>query len=168
MIDKKDLCSIGVFGRPHGVKGEISLVINCELPDFDKDSYLVCEMDGIPVPFFIESFRTKSAHAVLVKFEHIDSEQDVKIFTGKEAYLYPYMIKESEKPEEPTFIGYQVIDENLSFNGVVTDMDDSTANALLKVHCGEKDIIVPFGFFQHVSHTEQTIYVKLPEGLLDI
>lgn len=168
MIDKKDLCSIGAFGRPHGVKGEISLVINCELPEFDKDAYIVCEMDGIPVPFFIESFRTRSAHAVLVKFEYIDSEQDVKIFTGKEAYLYPYMIKESEKAKESTFIGYQVIDENLSFKGVITDMDDSTANALLKVRCGEKDIIVPFAFFQQINDAEKVIYVKLPEGFLDI
>jgi 16S rRNA processing protein RimM len=168
MIDKKELYSIGMFGRPHGVKGEITLFAGCELPDFDRDSYIICEMDGIPVPFFIDSFRSKGSGSMLVKFENIDSGQKAKIFTGKKAYLYAYMVKESGKPEESTFIGYRVIDENLPFEGVVTDMDNSTANELLKVNCGEKDFIVPFGFFQGISKDEKVIYMKLPEGFMDI
>ncbi|MDR0835976.1 MAG: 16S rRNA processing protein RimM [Tannerella sp.] len=169
MIDKKNLYNIGTFGRPHGVKGEITLFTNCELPDFDKDSYIVCEMDGIPVPFFIDSFRTKSVHSVLVKFENIDSEQNVKIFTGKTAYIDVYTMKEVEKSqEEPAFIGFQVIDENLSFEGVVTDMDDSTENVLLKVDSGGKEFIIPFAFFLFVNTSEKAIHIKLPEGFLDI
>jgi 16S rRNA processing protein RimM len=168
MIDKKDLYNIGVFGRPHGVKGEITLLANCEFPDFERDSYIVCEMDGIPVPFFIDSLRSKSSNSLLVKFEDIDSEQAVKIFTGKTAYLYTYMIKESEKPKEFTFIGYQVIDENFSFKGVVTGIDSSTANELLKVSCDEKEFIVPFAFFQCINKEEKVIYMKLPEGFMDI
>ncbi|MDR2384476.1 MAG: hypothetical protein LBD80_02255 [Tannerella sp.] len=168
MIDKKDLYNAGTFGRPHGVKGEITLVTNCELPDFGKDSPVFCEMDGIPVPFFIESVRPKSAGSVLVKFEDIDSERDVKIFTGKTACLYAYLIKKNEKSKKPAYTGYQIIDENLSFKGVITDVDDSTANILLKADCGGKDIIVPFNLYQHISHTEKIIYMKLPEGFTDI
>jgi 16S rRNA processing protein RimM len=168
MIDKKDLYNIGMFGKPHGIKGEVTLIADGKQPDLNNDSHIICEIDGIPVPFFIESFRSGKTGSAFVKFENINSEQDAKIFTGKTAYLHASPVKESEKPKESTFIGYQVIDKNLSLKGVITDMDTSTKNVLLKVACSEKDYIIPFGFSQYIDYMDRIIYVKLPEGFMDI
>jgi 16S rRNA processing protein RimM len=171
MIDRGKLFETGQFGRPHGVKGEISLVTNFEFPDDDEDTYIVCEMDGIPVPFFVESVRSKSASSILVKFDGIDSEKEVKIFTGKSAFLPDYRMNVSQKerpPFEKAMIGYKVIDRELPLEGVVTQYDDTTANKLLMVDVGGKEIMIPFALSQSVSLDEKAIYVRLPEGFMDI
>ena len=54
MIKKEDVFKIGQFAKPHGIKGEIALVTNSDVFDDSDDPYIVCEMDGILVPFFIE------------------------------------------------------------------------------------------------------------------
>ena len=71
MIRKEEVFKVGQFAKPHGVKGEIALTTR---GDFDaleemEDPYVVCDMDGILVPFFVESFRYKSDSVVLLKFD---------------------------------------------------------------------------------------------------
>lgn len=53
MIKKEDVFKIGQFAKPHGVKGEISLVTDYDLFDDSEDDYIVCDMDGILVPFLL-------------------------------------------------------------------------------------------------------------------
>jgi 16S rRNA processing protein RimM len=168
MIDIKKLYDIGVFGKPHGIKGEIILIANDRRPDFKNDLCIICEIDGIPVPFFVESFRNGRCESTFIKFENINSEQDAKIFTGKTAYSHASSVKEREKQENPTFVGYHVVDASIPFEGVITDVDASTDNALLKVRCGEKDYIIPFGFFRQIDYVDEVIHMKFPEGFMDI
>ena len=52
MIKKEDVFKIGQFAKPHGIKGEIALVTNSDVFDDSDDPYIICEMDGILVPFF--------------------------------------------------------------------------------------------------------------------
>ncbi len=51
MIKKEDVFKIGQFAKPHGIKGEIALVTNSDVFDDSDDPYIICEMDGILVPF---------------------------------------------------------------------------------------------------------------------
>ena len=60
MIKKEDVFKIGQFAKPHGIKGEIALVTNSDVFDDSDDPYIICEMDGILVPFFIEEYRYKT------------------------------------------------------------------------------------------------------------
>lgn len=46
-------------------------------------------MDGILVPFFVEDFRYKTDTVVLVKLEDVNSEEDARMFVGKEVF-YPW------------------------------------------------------------------------------
>ena len=48
---------------------------------------MICEMDGILVPFFVEDFRYKTDTVVLVKLEDVNSEEDARMFVGKEVIL---------------------------------------------------------------------------------
>ena len=66
MIAADNLIEIGRFGKPHGIKGELSAII----PDFDIDpETLPCifvELDGLMVPFFIIAVRTKGSESFLL------------------------------------------------------------------------------------------------------
>lgn len=68
MITPDDVFQIGRLGRPHGVKGEITFQISDDVFDRVDAEYLLLELDGILVPFFMEEYRFKSDETVLMKF----------------------------------------------------------------------------------------------------
>lgn len=88
MIKKEDVFKIGQFAKPHGIKGEITLLTTSDVFDDSDDPFIVCEFEGILVPFFIEEYRYKSDSSILVKLENIDSELQAREFSNLEVY-YP-------------------------------------------------------------------------------
>ena len=73
MIKKEDVYKIGVLTKPHGIKGEVSFSFTDDVFDRVECDYLICLMDGILVPFFIEEYRFKNDSVALVKFDGIDT-----------------------------------------------------------------------------------------------
>ena len=55
MIKKDEIFKIGIFNKPHGVKGEVSFTFTDDIFDRVDCEYLVCLLDGIFVPFFGEA-----------------------------------------------------------------------------------------------------------------
>ena len=80
MIKKEDVYKIGVLNKPHGVKGEVAFTFTDDVFDRVDCDYLICLMDGILVPFFIEEFRFKSDSVALGKFEDIDTAEQARRF----------------------------------------------------------------------------------------
>jgi 16S rRNA processing protein RimM len=168
---KEALFEIGQFSKPHGIKGEISLVTRYDLADIDcEDPFLVCYMDGIPVPFFIDSYRQKSHTGTLVGFAGIDSGDKAKLLIGKTAYIPSDMLPRfGDNVAEWNFIlGYTVSDEKSGKIGQVTDVYDDTLNVLLKVDYNGEEILVPAALITVVDRERKTIDVSLPDGFWEI
>jgi 16S rRNA processing protein RimM len=172
MIRKEDLFQIGRFLKPHGVRGELTLLTDFD-PEQVKSPYLVCEMDGIPVPFFTESYRPKGNASVLVKMENVDDETAARRFAGLAVY-YPLQAADScgaEKKESwSQWKGYII--ESLGFGeiGVITDVDETTVNTLLHVDFQGKKLLIPAvdRWICSVNRTEKRLTMSLPEGLTDL
>ena len=73
MIRKDEVFKIGMFNKPHGVKGEISFTFTDDIFDRVDGEYLICLLDGIFVPFFMEEYRFRSDTTALVKLERVDT-----------------------------------------------------------------------------------------------
>ena len=170
MIKREDLSKIGQFAKPHGIKGEISLITEYDISDIPGDPYIVCDMDGIWVPFFIDSYRQKSNTVTLVKFDSIDTEEKVKILAGKNAYLPTEIIltHDDETIETYYITGYAVVDGNAGIIGQVTDIDDSTMNILLKIDYNGNEILIPAALITSIDRESKTANVTLPEEFLEI
>ncbi|MDR0699729.1 MAG: ribosome maturation factor RimM [Tannerella sp.] len=171
MIKKEELVKIGQFAKPHGIKGEISLVTDYDLAGIScDDPYIVCDMDGIPVPFFIDSFRQKNNTTMLLRFDGIDSEEKAKAFTGKPAYIPADMapLHDSDMSGWKYVTGYTVSDEKIGTIGPVTDIDDKTINILLTVDYNEKETLIPAALVTTVDPERKVIEVALPEGFWEI
>ena len=69
MIKKDEVFKIGIFNKPHGVKGELSFTFTDDIFDRVDCEYLICLLDGIFVPFFIEEYRFRSDTTALVKLK---------------------------------------------------------------------------------------------------
>ena len=173
MITKEEVFKIGKFAKPHGIKGEIALLTECDVFDDSDDPYIVCEMDGILVPFFIEEYRYKSDSVILVKLELVDSEEHARVFTNKDVYYAWDETDEESLPQHidlSSFIGYELIDEQLGRLGVVTDVETSTINQLFMVDHQGKELLVPAveQLIKEVDHENRSLTVSLPEGLLNL
>jgi 16S rRNA processing protein RimM len=171
MLKKEDLIEIGHFAKPHGIKGEISLVTDYDMASISgEDSYLVCEMEGIPVPFFIESCRPKNNTTALLGLAGIDSDDKAKILTGKPAYVSSdvFLSDDETIPVWKGLRGYTVTDDKSGEVGTVSDIDDHTINILLKVDRKGKEILIPAALITALERERKIIAVSLPEGFWEI
>lgn len=172
MIAEEDLFEIGRFVRPHGVKGEITLFSDFDIDGIfeNGDPFVVCTIDGINVPFFIESARAKSHRSTLVKIADIDTENAAKSLCGKAAYIFRHSLPESfeEIVSWKKVERYIVSDPLHGEIGTVRKIDDSTMNTLIQVMQEDKEILIPAAFIKDIDHEKAAITVTLPEGFLDL
>ena len=75
MIKREDVYKIGRLGKAHGVKGEVSFQFDDDIFDTTDADYLILEIDGILVPFFMEEYRFRNDSLALVKFCDVDTQQ---------------------------------------------------------------------------------------------
>ena len=87
MIRQEEVYKIGKIGKPHGVKGEVSLRFSDDVFDRVDAEYLVLEVDGILVPFFMEEYRFRTDEVALVKFEGIDTVERAAELTVSYTHL---------------------------------------------------------------------------------
>lgn len=173
MIRKEEVFKIGQFAKPHGIKGEISLVTNCDLFDDVEDPCIICEMDGILVPFFIEEYRYKTDTVMLVKLENVDDEKAAREFTNREVF---FLLEDADEEDLvgdmswDSFIGYAVIDERHGELGKITDVDETTINVLLQIDHHGNELLLPAAeeLITTADHENKTLRVSVPEGLLDL
>jgi len=170
MIKEKGLQKIGMFAKPHGVKGEISLITDYDIASIAGDPFIVCDIDGIRIPFFIASYRQKSTSSTLLTFENLDSEEKVKFLTGKLAYVTSELLPlNDERPVSlDGLVGYTITDDQIGTLGKVIDVDDNTPNVLLTVDYKGNEILVPLALMTSIQHNQQVMHLSLPEGFLDI
>lgn len=172
MIRPEEVYCIGKFTRTHGVQGEMAMTFTDDVFDRTDCPYLICSMDGILVPFFIEEYRFKSDNVALIKFERIDTNEAASIFTNKEVYFPKSYAEEAEDGEYSWqyFIGFDTEDTTHGHLGELVDVDESTVNTLFVVERSDgEEILIPAQetFIEDIDHERRLIKFNLPDGLLD-
>jgi 16S rRNA processing protein RimM len=171
MIKKESICKIGAFTKPHGIKGEISFVAQ-GLPGISDNEFVICDIDGICIPFFIEAVRSKTQATWLVKLAAVDSEEAVRRLLGKEVFCPAEAFPEDEHGVEGWhgLEGYSISDREGRSLGVISDVNDSTINTLLIVDGPYGELLIP-AVSEWVIGTDvvgRQITVDIPDGLLTI
>jgi len=169
MIKKEDVYKIGRLGKAHGVKGEVSFLFDDDVFDRVEADYLILEVDGILVPFFMEEYRFRSDTTALVKFEDIDTQERARELTNCDVY-FPRQLTDDEEAELTyTFlVGFHLIEaSNGKKVGTIAGIDDSTANILFELEDGT---LIPANddLITAIDKDNKTITIALPEGILDL
>lgn len=174
MIKKEEVYKIGLFNKPHGIHGELQFTFTDDIFDrVDDCDYLVCLLDGIYVPFFMEEYRFRSDSTALVKLEGVDTAERARMFTNVEVY---FPVKHAEEAEEGEltwnfFIGFQMKDVNHGSLGEVVDVDTATINTLFVVEREDgEELLVPAQeeFIVEINQQKREMIVELPDGLLHL
>lgn len=169
MLRKEDFVYFGKFLKPHGTKGEIGLQSDGFSLDDDCD-FVACDIDGILVPFFFETKRQKNSDTIIVKVERMESAEEVRYLTNREAYIPRQWVEESEELTWSYFKGFKAYDETLGFIGEIVDFDDDTINTLFIVENNGQEILIPAQeeFITGIDHEGKEIMFDLPEGLVTL
>lgn len=172
MIKKEEVYKIGIFNKPHGIHGELQFTFTDDIFDRADCDYLVCQLDGIFVPFFIEEYRFRSDSTALVKLEGVDTAERARMFTNVDVYFPVEHVDEAEAGELSWnfFIGFRMEDVHHGLLGEVVDVDTTTVNTLFVVEQEGEELLVPAQeeFILGIDQEKKLITVELPEGLLDL
>ena len=182
MIKQEEVYKIGRLGKTHGVKGEVSFQFDDDIFDRVDAEYLVLEIDGILVPFFMEEYRFRNDSICLVKFCDIDTQQQAQELTGCDVYFPRALAEEAdEQPSLSSLVGFTIINAAKDSGGetaghaaadgfpigTIAAIDDSTLNVLFVLEDGR---LIPAtdDLVDQIDMHNKTITMTLPEGLLDI
>ena len=169
MIKPEEVYKIGRLGKAHGVKGEVSFQFDDDIFDRVDADYLVLDIDGILVPFFMEEYRFRNDTVCLVKFCDIDTQQRAQELTGCDVYFPRALAEEADNDLSlASLVGFTIVSAPDGFPvGIIATIDDTTANILFELEDGRlipanDDLIVD------IDTEHRQIRMNIPEGLLDI
>lgn len=174
MIKLSEIAEIGRFNKPHGIKGEISVSVDGYI-DLDDVKCIIVRIEGIFVPFFINSVRPKTADTSLITIDGIDSEEKAQELTNRDIYILRSDLPEEETDEDGLYasdlIGYEINDITSGNIGVIEDINDSTQNILFIVRTPEgKELYIPIAeeFILSVDPDNETVRTDIPIEILTL
>lgn len=177
MIREKDLKKIGRLLKPHGIAGELVLMLTADIDAADIECVLL-KLDGIFVPFFISSCRPKSSETDLIRLDGITDETMAASLCPNEVYALASALPQPAPDEADGFyaedlVGFQAVDGSTGAPlGKITGIDDTTANYLFIIENPERKapLLVPVAdeLIDALDPDARTISLLLPEGLLDL
>lgn len=173
MIRRDEVYKIGRLGKPHGVKGEITFAMTDDVFDRVDAEFLVLDIDGILVPFYMEEYRFKNDDTVLVKFEDIDTQEQARNYTGCDVF-FPRHLSDSDEDNIgwAEIVGFSLVDVVTGETvGTIDSIDDSTINLLFEVTSPKgAEILIPAShdLIEEVDVDKKEVRMAVPEGLLEM
>jgi len=172
MILAENVTPIGRLLKPHGIKGEMTLLFDRRSYSDIDVSYYFLEIDGLFVPFFVEEIRFTNDTTARVKFEGVDDVATATRYADLRVYLPKESLTVTDEETETGwdfFVGYTVIDQTLGNLGVIEAVDDATMNVLFAVKKNNKEYLIPAteDFILEIDEQEKILHVDLPQGLIE-
>jgi 16S rRNA processing protein RimM len=173
MINKENCLLLGRFTRPHGTKGSLLLGYrNVIVEDIRKGESVFVEIDGLLVPFFIESFKVMSQEAAMVSIEGVDSETRAKSLAGALVYIpeQKVRVRKKNRDELPALSGFRVIDAQLGIVGTAGEINPIVNNPILSVFSEGREFLIPVhqDIILEINKKKKEIRINAPEGLFDL
>lgn len=168
-----DAILIGKATKVRPGKGSLQIVLNNIDANEIGGNVIIAEIDGLKVPFQVEE-RDDRGGSIFVMLKEYNPAIGYFPILGCNIYCRREDLAEpapsSAHPFRP-LIGCNVCDSATGNNiGKITAIDDSTSNTVLTVSKEEREILIPLAeeFIDSWNKETNTLYLRLPEGLLDI
>lgn len=174
----------GRINKLFGTDGGLMIALYAGFPsEFDLDTPLLVEIDGLDVPLYCDRFERRGVSGAVVAFADIDTSRRAAELVGREFRIdtgEPDDMQEEFQPED--LIGFEATAlETIrpvgggkpirrEYKGVVADFYDSEANPLFELEIGDRRILVPMAeeFIARIDFDRRCIRLVLPEGLMDL
>lgn len=170
----KDSCfQLGYIAKVHGLRGEVSAVLDVDFPEQYEDmEHVFLEKNNRLAPYFLEHFVSQPNGRFLAKFEGYDDLNAAGSLVGSALYL---PLKDLPELDDDQYyyhelIGFEMEDDSRGALGNVQVIYDLQTQYLIGLDYKGKEILVPIqdDIIVKVDKAAKKVYCRLPEGLLEI
>ena len=170
---KSDFLRVARVLKSNGTDGEILIGFREIAPeDLNQKEPVFITFDGLPVPFFIESFSKKGTARALVHITGVKNLQDAEEIVGKEIFASQQGVNEYDSEDDgltvDDLIGWTLLDADNEKVGEITDYEDIPGNTCLYVETKDGQVMIPLheDLILSVDEDSETISVAVPKGLI--
>ncbi|OBX23101.1 MULTISPECIES: ribosome maturation factor RimM [Bizionia] len=172
-MKKEDCFYLGKIVSKYSFKGELLIKLDTDEPDlYENLDAMFVDLRNNLVPFFIESSQLHKSDLLRVRFEDVDTEADADSLIKCDIYLPLDLLPklEGDKFYYHEIIGFKVTDVNFGNVGIITSINDTTAQALFEIDKDGTEILIPMNdaFIVKVDKANKEIILDTPEGLIDL
>ena len=177
-----DLQQVAQVLKSNGTDGELVMGFREIAPeDINLQEPVFIVFDGLPVPFYIESFSKRGNTKALVRLTGICSMEDVEEITGKAVYIEEDQLPEMSLEDDgyAALVGWMLLtpasaimedgnEEDLCEVGEITDFLDIPNNPCIEVETENGAVMIPLheDLVLSIDPEYQEIIMQIPEGLL--
>ena len=162
--------------KSNGTDGELVMGFREIAPeDINLQEPVFIVFDGLPVPFYIESFSKRGNTKALVRLTGICSMEDVEEITGKAVYIEEDQLPEMSLEDDgyAAIVGWMLLtpaedEEALIEVGEITDFLDIPNNPCIEVETENGAVMIPLheDLILSVDPEYQEIIMQIPAGLI--
>ena len=172
-MKKEDCFYLGKIVKKYSFKGEVLLKLDTDQPElYEYLDALFLDINNSLIPYFIEKSQLHKSNLLRLKFEDVSTEIDAEQLLKKEVYLPLALLP---KLEGNTFyyheiIGFHIVDENFGSVGLISGVNDSSAQVLFEIDRNGIEILIPLNddIISSVDRTNKTVTVNTPPGLIEL
>lgn len=172
-MQKKNCFYLGKIVKKYSFKGELLVKLDTDDPEqFVEMESVFVELHKKLIPFFIESCSLHKSELLRIKFEEVETEADANALLGSHLYLpleaLPKLTGNQFYYHE--IIGFTVKDKDFGEVGIISSVNDTTAQALFVIDRKGTEILIPINdqFISKVDRTNKTIHLDVPQGLIEL
>ena len=132
--------------KSNGRDGELLMsFVGIAPEDIDTREPVFIEFDGLPVPFYFESFTPRGTSRALVRLTGVQDEEE-------------------------DLTGWTVLNADGTVVGTVSAHEDIPGNPCIWVETGHGEALIPLReeLVLEVDEEKETLRMEIPEGLLDL
>lgn len=150
--------------KSNGTDGELLMsFLEVGPEDIDREEPVYIYFDGLPVPFYFESFNQRGTNRALVRLTGVHSLRDADELAGRDVFADYF---ETEEDEDLT--GWKVLSEDGTPIGTITAYEDIPGNLCIYVDTADGERLLPLhdDLVLSMDDTARTLTLRIPEGLL--
>jgi 16S rRNA processing protein RimM len=168
-----DFLRIARVLKSYGTEGEILVGFREIGPeDLNLKEPVFIMFDGLPVPFFIESFQPKGSSKALVRLTGLKNLDDAEEISGSDVFARRSALHDIYDEDEGLTVnmlpGWTLLDEDGRKVGIISDYEPIPGNTCLYVETGSGTIMVPLhdDLIVDIDDENQLLRLQIPEGLI--
>ncbi len=172
MDQSANYISIGKIMGTHGLKGDLVLqhALGKKTSLKNLKAIFIKDKTGSYLPWFLETGKIKTVTETFIKLDGVNTVESARSLIQKEVWLLSADFEQqAAKTATIGIIGFTIVDhENIL--GSVEEIIEQPHQVLCRLHIDGKEVFVPLHeeTLLKVDAKNKTVYVQLPDGLLDI
>lgn len=163
---------IGKLVATFGVKGQLVLEHSLGKKTALKglEAIFIEGNKGAFLPYFITETKIKDDKEIYISFEGVLSKEAAHFLIKKEAWMAEIDFKKFAASAAPiSLLGFMVVNDNEEL-GEVLEVIEQPHQVLCTIIIDQKEVLIPIheNSLDKIDKKHRKLYVKLPNGLLDI